>query len=174
MRHLKKFENYKVNESVAAATAAFLIGTGVIWLAGQVYDKAKKFWSKHVIAEKYTPTGKVEIVTTNLPKNVAYTIPLSDEERNSGVVKTTLTQYKDDLGNVYWGYDHLHTENEYADSEEQKADLDMYTAMFKEEDYNTLKNFLQDSERYSGKGGSRPKPTPIEMIYREDWNVDSF
>jgi hypothetical protein len=170
MKYIKKFENHNINESVAAVSAAVLIGSGLVWLGGEIYKSAKKFWSKHVIAEKYKPTGKTETIITKLPQDISYSIPISKKERESGIVETLLTQYKDSFGNIYWGYDHLHTENEYADINEYMADLDMYTAMFREENYKELKSFLQNGERYSKKISSK-LPTPVDMIFREDYNI---
>lgn len=164
MKHIQKFESFKVNEELTGL--GLLVGIGLAFAASAIYDKAKKFWSQHVIGDKYQETGKKEIITTKLPALISSGAILSDEERKSGEVKTEIKQYKDDFGNLYWGYDHLYSED-FADPEEAVAAKDLYTALFKEEDYTTLKAFLQNSDRYTGKGVSG-KPTPIEMIFREE------
>lgn len=174
MKYIKKFQNHKVNESIAGVSAALLIGGGLLWLGGEIYKSAKKFWSKNVIADKYQPTGKTEVITTKLPSDISYIIPISREERETGVVKTLLTQYEDQFGNIYWGYDHLHTEDQYADLNEYMVDLDLYTAMFREEDYSQLKSFLQNGDRYRNVKISQNLPTPVDMIFREDYNVESI
>lgn len=176
LRKFEKFETQKINENIGVA---LFMGMSVAWLGlaphiGYIYNKVKDWWKGKKLSDKYNKTGKTEKVITKLPEDVSYIFPISQEERESGLVETKLTQYEDDFGNIYWGYDHLHTEKEYADFEEHKADLDMYTAMFKEEDYNSLKEFLQDGQRYSGKGSNKPAPKPVEMVFREDWNKDSF
>ncbi len=165
MKHIQKFDRFRINEELTGL--GILAGVGLAFAASAIYDKAKKFWSNHVIGDKYQETGKKEVIITKLPPLVSPTAILSDEERKSGEVKTEIKQYKDDFGNLYWGYDHLYSDEEYASWEEAVAAKDIYTALFKEEDYTTLKSFLQNSDRYSGKGVSA-SPTPVEMIFRED------
>jgi hypothetical protein len=172
MKRIRRFNSYNsVNEEFGGL--GILAGIGLVFLAPAIYDQARKFWSKHIIGDKYTETGKKEIVETKLPQNISYTARLTEEERQSGIVKTELKQYKDSIGNLYWGYDHLYTPDEYADYEESVANLDMYTAMFLEEDYQELKSFLQNSERYTGKG-VKFDTKPIDMIFREDWNENEY
>ena len=45
--------------------------------------------------------------------------------------------------------------------------MDLYTALFKSEDFGPLKEFLQNSIRYTGTYNIQ-RPKPIEMIYREE------
>jgi xanthosine utilization system XapX-like protein len=173
MKHLKKFnENYKpINEEVVGL--ALMAGLAGVLAAPAVYSWAKNFWSKNVIGSKYDETGKVEKVVTKLPQEIAFTALLSKSQRESGEVVTELKEYVDNLGNKFWGYDHLWSPDDMEDYNEYVASCDLYTALYKAEDLEALKKFLANSERYSGKGVSG-KPNPIEMIYRESGRSNEY
>jgi hypothetical protein len=165
MKHIKKFNNYEeVNEGFGLAVLA---GAGLVLGANAAYEWARNFWSKNVVGSKYKETGKKETIITELPKNISPVVILSKTERDSGKVVTELKEYQDNLGNFFWGYDHLWAADEFSDYEDYLNSADMYTALFKSEDLEKLKSFLQNSDRYTGKYNIT-RPNPIEMIYREE------
>lgn len=182
MKHLRKFnENISVNEELTGLGLLACLGAAII--APGLYRKAKQFWSKHVISEKYKPTGKKEIVICELPENISSYAIISRQERDSGQVKTELTQYQDDYGNLYWGYDHLWSDQEYGEWSEYVQSCNLYTAIFKESDFNELKAFLINSDRFKSepiKWGSAKieskikRPKPVEMIFRKDLETTEF
>lgn len=165
MKHIKRFNQIdKSNESALLGGLVFAgIAAGVAALPG-AYRWAKNYWSKNVTGSKYKETGKVEKVVTKLPKQIAPVILLKQSQRDAGEVVTELKEYEDNLGNKFWGYEHLWAEGNFFDFQQYLAYADVFTALYKEEDLPELKKFLENSERYSGKGGLK-KPNPIEMIY---------
>lgn len=167
MKHIKRFnENYdSINEEFGGL--ALLAGLVGVLAAPAAYDWARNFWSKNVVGSKYKETGRIEKVITKLPSEITPVVfSLTKNQRQSGEVETELKEYVDSLGNKFWGYDHLWSPEERADFNEYVASCDLYTALYKAEDFDSLKRFLENSERYTGKGVSG-KPNPIEMIYRE-------
>ena len=166
MKHLRKFnENYVSTNEEFVETA--IIGAAIL-AAPAAYEWAKKFWSKNVVGSKYQETGKKEVVITKLPKKIASVNILSREEIESGEVRTELKEYKDNLDNTYWGYDHLYApEGDYFDFQQETEYMDLYTALFKAEDFGPLKEFLQNPVRYTGTYNIE-RPKPIEMIYKQE------
>lgn len=167
MKHIKKFnENYvSTNEEfVGLAILGGLIGAMALPSA---YEWAKNFWSKNVVGSKYQETGRKEVIVTKLPEKIARTVILSKQEREKGEVRTELKEYKDNLGNTFWGYDHLWAEGDFYDYEQYLENADYYTALYKQEDLDSLKAFLQNPIRYTG-SYDITKPKPIEMIYVEE------
>ena len=165
MKHLKKFnENYQpINEEIGGL--AILAGFVGMLAAPGAYKWAKNFWSKNVVGAKYKETGKTEKVITKLPSQdqIPSVILLSVQQREAGEVITELKEYEDNLGNKFWGWDHLW--NDIGAQNWQSSDS--YTALYKADDLEDLKKFLVNTERFTGKGGLY-KPNPIEMIYRKD------
>jgi hypothetical protein len=167
MKHIKKFNESYVSTNEEFIGAA-IIGAGALLAAPAAYEWAKKFWSKNVVGSKYEETGKKEVIVTKLPENIATTVILSKQERESGEVRTELREYKDNLDNTYWGYDHLWApEGDYFDYQQYTEYADLYTALFKAEDFGPLKEFLQNPVRYTGNYNIQ-KPKPIEMIYKQE------
>ncbi len=80
---------------------------------------------------------------------------------------TELKEYQDNLGNKFWGWEHLWADGNFYDYQQYLTYADMYIALYKEEDFEALKNFLANPERFTGKGGLS-KPNPIEMIYSRE------
>jgi hypothetical protein len=161
MKNLKKFENFnQVNEGLGLALLGGFVG---MLAAPGAYKWAKNFWSKNVVGAKYKETGKTEKLITKLPSQVSTVVVLSVQQREAGEVVTELKEYEDNLGNKFWGWDHLW--NDGAQNWESNPDL--YTALYKADDLEDLKKFLVNPERFTGKGGLY-KPNPIEMIYRKD------
>lgn len=169
MKYLKKFEkfeNQKINEDIGVALFA---GMSIAWLGLAphlkfIYQKVKDWWKGKKLTDKYKETGKKEIIVTKLPEEISVNLSVSEKEKKDGAIEIEVTQYKDDFDNIYWGYDHIGTDKDGKET----AAKDMYTAMFKEEDYGDLKAFLQDSDRFSKEGSKSKAPKPIEIIYRED------
>lgn len=166
MKYLKKFENHQsVNEEFVGL--AILGGFLGLMAAPAAYEWAKNFWSKNVAGSKYQETGRKEVIVTKLPEKIAVTIILSKQEREAGEVRTELREFKDNLGNIFWGYDHLWSEDNYSDYQDYLNNADLYTALYKHEDLEELKSFLQNPIRYTG-NYDITKPKPIEMIYVEE------
>lgn len=168
MKHIKRFNQIdKANESILTGGLAFAgIMAGIAALPG-AYRWAKNYWSKNVTGSKYKETGKVEKVVTKLPREISPVVLLTQSQRDSGEVVTELKEYQDNLGNKFWGYDHLYAEGDFYDYQQYLGNADVFTALYKEEDLPELKKFLANSERFSGKGGLT-KPNPIEMIFVKD------
>jgi hypothetical protein len=82
-------------------------------------------------------------------------------------VVTELKEYQDNLGNKFWGWEHLWAEGDFYDYQQYLTYADMYMALYKEEDLEDLKKFLANSERFTGRSGLT-KPNPIEMIYSSE------
>lgn len=165
MRHIKNFNSYKpVNEGLGLA---LLAGVGLAMFAPALYDAGKKFWSKNVVGSKYTETGNKKQVVCKFDRdNVSYAVSsLTESERQSGQTTIELKEYKDMFGNIYYGYDHV------ISDEIGKGSL--YTAMYKAEDWATLESWLADGKRYEGRG-SKLEVNPVDLIWVDDVkNVNS-
>ena len=170
MKHLKEFESFRneKTEAVNEALGLALLAGGALMLgAPAAYDWAKKFWTKNVVSQKYKPTGKKVTIKTVLPaeNKISYTALLSSKQRQMGEVITELVQFEDNLGNLFWGYEHLWSDDDRADYNEYAMSTDLYMALFKQEDFEKLKKFLENGERYTGKANVAQRPKPIEMIF---------
>ena len=168
MKHIKRFNQIdKANENVLLGGLAFAgIMAGIAALPA-AYRWAKNFWSKNVTGSKYKLTGSVEKVVTKLPKEISPVVLLKQSQRDAGEVVTDLKEYEDNLGNKFWGYEHLYAEGDFYDYQQYLTYADVFTALYKEEDLPELKKFLENSQRFTGRGGLT-KPNPIEMIYSSE------
>lgn len=164
MKHIKKFNQ------IDAANESLLVGLGVVAaLAGiaalpAAYRWAKNFWSKNVAGSKYKLTGRVEKIVTKLPEKISPVISFTKSIIDAGEVVTELKEYEDNLGNKFWGWEHLWAEGDFYNYQQYLDYANLYVALYKEEDLEGLKRFLENSERFTGHGGLN-KPNPIEMIY---------
>lgn len=173
MKHINLFENWKSEERLNEGLGlALLVGLVSTLAAPAAYNWARNFWSSKVVGSKYKETGKSEKVITKLPKDISNVALLSKQQRDSGEVVTELKEYTDNLGNIFWGYDHVWSPDSFGDFYEYLQHANYYTALYKEEDLGKLKKFLENSQRYAGKSVSGV-PTPIEMIYRKEGPRDS-
>ena len=168
MRHIKRFNQIDVaNESILLGTLAVAgIFAGIAALP-EAYRWAKNFWSKNVTGSKYKLTGRVEKVVSKLPEKIHHIVKLTQSQIDAGEVVTGLKEYQDNLGNKFWGWEHLWAEGNFYDYQQYLTYADMYIALYKEEDFERLKRFLVNPERFTGKGGLS-KPNPIEMIYSRE------
>ena len=160
MKHIKTYESHyqPTNEVLGLALIA---GAGLALFAPTIYREVKQFWSKHVIGEKYKETGNVEKAICKFDKNnISPTVSsLTVKERESGQVEIILKEYKDNFGNIYYGYDHSAPDEVLGSA--------YYTAMYKSEDLNTLKTWLSNGKRYEGRGPVL-EIKPVDIIYRDD------
>lgn len=165
MKHIKRFnQNDVANENLLLGGLALVgIFAGIAALP-EAYRWAKNFWSKNVIGSKYKLTGRVEKIVTKLPEEISPVVLLKKSQVDAGEVVTELKEYQDNLGNKFWGWEHLWAEGNFHDHQQYLTYADMYTALYKEEDLEGLKRFLENSKRFTGLGGLT-KPNPIEMIY---------
>jgi hypothetical protein len=168
MKHIKRFNQIdKANENILLGGLAFAgIMAGIAALPA-AYRWAKNFWSKNVTGSKYKLTGRTEKIVTKLPKDISPVVLLKQSQRDAGEVVTDLKEYEDALGNKFWGWEHLYAEGDFYDYQQYLTYADMYVALYKEEDLPELKKFLENSERFTGKG-RLSKPNPIEMIYSSE------
>lgn len=111
-----------------------------------------RLWSKHITSKKYEKTGKTEKVIKT--------------DGNTQIID----EYIGKDGKVYWGYDHLWSPDTFANPEEAKASLDLYTAIFNEKDLPKLKKFIAGIKVKT----SLPEydyldsPKAVDMIFRKD------
>ena len=111
-----------INEELGGLGVLALVGAAI---AGPgLYTSAKQLWSKHITSKKYEKTGKTEKVIKT--------------DGNTQIID----EYIGKDGKIYWGYDHLWSPDTFANPEEAKASLDLYTAIFNEEDLPRLKKFI--------------------------------
>ena len=168
MKHIKRFnQSDVVNENIllgGLAVAGIFAGIAAL---PQAYRWAKNFWSKNVTGSKYKETGRVEKIVTKLPEKISRVVLLKKSQIDAGEVVTELKEYQDNLGNKFWGWEHLWAEGDFYDYQQYLTYADMYMALYKEEDLEDLKKFLANSERFTGRSGLT-KPNPIEMIYSSE------
>ncbi len=165
MKRIKRFN--QIDESMLLGTLAVAgIFAGIAALP-EAYRWAKNFWSKNVTGSKYKETGKVEKVVCKLPEKIHHIVKLTQSQIDAGEVVTELKEYQDNLGNKFWGWEHLWADGNFYDYQQYLTYADMYIALYKEEDFERLKRFLVNPERFTGKGGLS-KPNPIEMIYSRE------
>lgn len=176
MKYIKTFESFKINEELLELGLLALAG-GLYFAGGQLYDKAKQLWSKHITSEKYTKTGKKQEVQTKLfqldnPVDKAKT--------------ELLEEYKDSEGNLYWGYDHFFIPEDTLDPlapHAPETSRDIYTAIFDEKDLPRLIKYLQGIKvdiDYDWGGLVKAtknvldKPKAVDMIYRRKMSFDEL
>jgi hypothetical protein len=141
MKHLKRYESFMDYIGMIPTVIPFLILGGP-----ELYDRAKKLWSKHITSRKYEKTGKQEYLET----------PLYGKGKTT---KILIEQYTDKQGKLYWGYEHQYDPRQTINADDSNPD-ELYTAIFREEDLGKLKDYFADL--YSNK-----KPEPVDMIYRK-------
>lgn len=157
---IKESKPKKVNEEIAGI--ALLAGIGLAFAGSAIYGKAKQMWSKHITSKKYEKTGNKEEVKTADGK------------------KQLIEEYKGTDGETYWGYDHQYdpTTGQRGGYEGLPSD-DVYTAIFKAQDLERLKKYLQGIKVKTsitgadGKFKPSPehdyldKPQAVDMVYRK-------
>jgi hypothetical protein len=139
-----------INEELGGLGVLALVGAAI---AGPgLYDSAKQLWSKHITSKKYEKTGKTEKVIKT--------------DGNTQIID----EYVGKDGKIYWGYDHLWSPDKFADPEEAKASLDLYTAIFNEEDLPRLKKFIAGIKVKTSlpEYDYLDRPKAVDMIFRED------
>ena len=150
MKYIKKFESYSVNEEFGGL--GILACVGAVFAVGAIYDGIKKGYSKYITGNKYDKTG--EDVTIDI----------------DATHKQVIYGYEDDNENKYWGWDHQYNPesgNHYASIETGTMPTgDVYTGIFRYEDLEKLKQFINDFPNYS------VRPKPVDFIYVK--NIDSI
>lgn len=200
MKHLQKFEKFSynncesTNESLTgmAALGALMFGSAAILhnfpftrLYLPFYGPIKKLSSK-LKGLKYTPTGKSEIIKTQVPHDELDKFYTSSPKNIE--LEFEIKEFRGNDGKIYWGYDHLYTPYNTEDFRKEidrigilgkggilsnvfkEIPLSLYTSYFKEEDLGDLKSFFKaiksektNTLRSGGGFGGRPEAVDISF-----------